>query len=265
MIYFGFWAAVIGAVFGSFVCCMTERIHDKKPLGGRSRCSSCGHVLGGVELIPIFGWLINRGRCRYCKGKIPVHNVLAEAALAIGFTVVMLRFDTWSQRICTAGFEAILLAIALWDMENFEIPEVLLAAALVWKAVFVILFPKKGISFVDGLLGAGLISGGLFLLSVCMDRKMKRETIGYGDIRLLFVTGWYLGWKGNFLNLFFKQCAGNPGMRHYEKEKNSIWPGDCGVNGVLSLLWRSADPVVCTYMVKIRETMRIRNRYKKSK
>lgn len=208
MIYFGFWAAVIGAVFGSFVCCMTERIHDKKPLGGRSRCSSCGHVLGGVELIPIFGWLINRGRCRYCKGKIPVHNVLAEAALAIGFTVAMLRFDTWSRRICTAGFEAILLAIALWDMENFEIPEVLLAAALVWKIIFVLLFPKKGISFVDGLLGSGLISGGLFLLSVCMDRKMKQETIGYGDIRLLFVTGWYLGWKGNFLNLFLSSVLG---------------------------------------------------------
>lgn len=61
-IYLGFWAAVTGAVCGSFVCCMTERIYDKRTLGGRSRCPGCGHTLGVMELIPVFSWLIQKGR-----------------------------------------------------------------------------------------------------------------------------------------------------------------------------------------------------------
>ncbi len=208
MIYFGFWAAVIGAVFGSFVCCMVGRIREKRPLGGRSRCTACGHVLGGIELLPIFGWLIRKGRCRYCGEKIPADHLWSEISMAVFFTVVMLWFDTWDQKICAAGFGVILLAIALWDMDTYEIPGSLLAAALAWKVLFMILFPESGVSLLDGLLGACLISGGLFLLSICMDRRLKKETIGYGDIRFLWVTGFYLGLKGNFLNLFLGSLLG---------------------------------------------------------
>ena len=117
----------------------------------------------------------------------------------------------------------ILLAIALWDKDTYEIPGSLLAAALVWKVIFMMLFPKYGVSVLDGLLGSCLISGGLLLLSVCMDRSMKRETIGYGDIRLLFVAGFYLGLKGNFLNLFFSSLLGILMCAGDENKENSIW------------------------------------------
>lgn len=207
-IYLGFWAAVTGAVCGSFVCCMTERIYDKRTLGGRSRCPGCGHTLGVMELIPVFSWLIQKGRCRYCRERIPTECLWSEISLAVFFTAAALRFDAWNQKICAAGLGVILLAIALWDKDTYEIPGSLLAAALVWKVIFMMLFPKYGVSVLDGLLGSCLIGGALLLLSVCMDRSMKRETIGYGDIRLLFVTGFYLGLKGNFLNLFFSSLLG---------------------------------------------------------
>ena len=207
-IYVGFWAAVTGAVLGSFVCCMAGRIRSKESLGGRSRCPACGHVLSGMELIPIISWLIQKGRCRSCGKRIPADHLWSEISLAVFFTVVTLRFDVWNQRICMAGFGVILLAIALWDKDTYEIPGSLLAAALVWKVLFVIMFPESGVSLMDGLLGACLISGGLFLLSICMDRKLKKETIGYGDIRFLWITGFYLGLKGNFLNLFLGSLLG---------------------------------------------------------
>lgn len=132
----------------------------------------------------------------------------------------------------------ILLAIALWDKDTYEIPGSLLAAALVWKVIFMMLFPKYGVSVLDGLLGSCLIGGALLLLSVCMDRSMKRETIGYGDIRLLFVTGFYLGLKGNFLNLFFSSLLGDSDVCCDENKENSIWSGTCGINSLLPLLWQ---------------------------
>ena len=172
-IYLGFWAAVIGAVCGSFVCCMAERIYDKRTLGGRSRCPGCGHTLGVMELIPVFSWLIQKGRCRYCRERIPTECLWSEIGLAVFFTAAALRFDAWNQKICAAGLGVILLAIALWDKDTYEIPGSLLAAALVWKVIFMMLFPKYGVSVLDGLLGSCLIGGSLLLLSVCMDRSMR--------------------------------------------------------------------------------------------
>ena len=46
-------------------------------------------------------------------------------------------------------------------------------------------------------------------------------------------------------------------MRCDENKENSIWSGTCGINGLLSLLWRSADPVVCTHMVKEKENVTV--------
>ena len=128
--YLGFWAAVTGAVCGSFVCCMTERIYDKRTLGGRSRCPGCGRTLGVMELIPVFSWLIQKGRCRYCRERIPTECLWSEISLAVFFTAAALRFDAWNQKICAAGLGVILLEIALWDKNTYEIPGGLLAAAL---------------------------------------------------------------------------------------------------------------------------------------
>ena len=49
---------------------------------------------------------------------------------------------------------------------------------------------------------------GLLLLSLYMDKRMKRETLGGGDIKLLFLTGLFFGWKGNLLCLTLACVAG---------------------------------------------------------
>ena len=52
------------------------------------------------------------------------------------------------------------------------------------------------------------VAGGLLLLSLYMDKRMKRETLGGGDIKLLFLTGLFFGWKGNLLCLVLACVAG---------------------------------------------------------
>ena len=52
------------------------------------------------------------------------------------------------------------------------------------------------------------VAGGLLLLSLYMDKRMQRETLGGGDIKLLFLTGLFFGWKGNLLCLVLACVAG---------------------------------------------------------
>ena len=83
-----------GACMGSFLNCAAWRItHGESFLKGRSHCPSCNHPLGILELIPVFSWLVQGGRCRHCGEKISVRYLLTETAFGIISVVCLLRFD----------------------------------------------------------------------------------------------------------------------------------------------------------------------------
>ncbi len=97
LIYCCVMAFALGAVFGSFLNCAAWRIaHGESFLRGHSRCPACGHALGLPDLVPIFSWLFQRGRCRYCGVKISVRYPLTELAFGLITLLCLLRFDlTW--------------------------------------------------------------------------------------------------------------------------------------------------------------------------
>ena len=197
LIYCGAVALLLGAVFGSFLNCAAWRLsHGESVLRGRSHCTACGHVLGAGDLVPILSWLFLRGRCRYCGKKIPARYPLTEAVFALLTLLCLLRFDlSW---LCLRNWILLccLFCLSLTDLECMIIPDVcLIIAAAVWG----IFLPLSGMGWpaVRGGLLAGLIfGGGLLGLSLLMDRILKRDSLGGGDIKLFAVLGLYLGIVG---------------------------------------------------------------------
>ena len=92
--------------------------------------------------------------------------------------------------LCLTGF---MLVLAVIDHEKSIVPNKLLVAMLVIRAVILVIevsvypvyWKEKMISAVGGML-VGLI---LFLLAYVLSRK----SIGLGDVKLAAVLGWYLG------------------------------------------------------------------------
>ncbi len=79
----------IGA-FGASVGSLTNVLVYRLPRGlgvvtPASRCPSCETKLTWRENIPIFGWLILRGRCRFCQSKISPEYPIVEALMAMLF------------------------------------------------------------------------------------------------------------------------------------------------------------------------------------
>lgn len=99
-------------------------------------------------------------------------------------------------------FVGILGVLAYIDMKERKIPNVLLLSA---AAVRILLFLLKEGLQVTGflaLLGNGLaISLPLWMLTMLMDWWLKKKTMGGGDIKLIFITGLYLGWEMNLIML----------------------------------------------------------------
>ena len=202
-------AALLGACTGSFLGCLAWRtVHGESVLRGRSHCDVCGHTLGVRDLVPVFSYLFSGGKCRYCGAKLSARHVWGEAVSAAVFVTLLLRYDISLQTLEGWLLACVLLACAFADLEGYIIPDRFIAAGVVLFAVTLLIEPEPFHRLADGLLGGVGVGGGLLLLSLYMDKRMKRETLGGGDIKLLFLTGLFFGWKGNLLCLTLACVAG---------------------------------------------------------
>ncbi len=193
-IYFGTIAFVIGLVMGSFLNCAAYRIvRGESFIKGRSHCTSCGHELSAADLIPVLSYILSHGRCRYCGEKVSIRYPITElicGALMLGcylysgISVLTLR---------NMIFVSCLFCLSLTDIEKREIPDgTLIISVVAWAATayFVYGSPKEIIVRI----ATGFGCGAAFLaISLLMDRLLKKESLGGGDIKLFAVVGLYLG------------------------------------------------------------------------
>lgn len=207
--YFLIIAAVLGSIFGSFICCFAYRfVNGESVLKGRSKCDSCRHVLGALDLIPIVSYIALGGKCRYCKNKVSPVSLLSEIILSIAFVLLVLRYNISAELLRALAFSCVLLAVALIDMESFIIPDKLILFGIaIWVVSLPFLAnPLKNVT--NGIIGGTAIAFGLFTLSIIFDKMTGKDSLGGGDIKLFFVTGLYLGVIQNLLNLFIACILG---------------------------------------------------------
>ena len=202
-------AAVFGACMASFLNCMAWRVvHGESVLRGRSHCDACGHVLGARDLVPIVSYLASGGRCRYCGAKLSSRHVWGEVMGAAVFVSLLLHYDI-SLRLLEAWILAgILLACAFADLEGYIIPDRFIAVGVVLFIVTLFFVPDPGKRALDGLIGGVAVGGGVLLLALLMEKLLRRDAMGGGDIKLLFLTGLFLGWQKNLLCLLLACVVG---------------------------------------------------------
>lgn len=208
-------AALLGACIGSFVNCLAWRlVAGESVLKGRSHCTSCGHTLGMLDLIPIVSWIALRGRCRHCGERVSPRYVIVEVVLAVVFAALLVAYGVSAQTLAYWALASILMAIALVDLDTYTIPNGFIVAALaVWllltAASFAGLAQSEALAAaLDGLAGAFAVGGGILLFSLAFEALTKRQSLGGGDIKLLFAVGLFLGLAASLLNLLIACILG---------------------------------------------------------
>lgn len=200
--YLCFWLAVFGAVLGSFLDCAASRWAggDPHPFAGRSRCASCGHALGAGDLVPVFSFLLRRGRCKYCGEKIPGECLIAELAGAAAFAALGLRFGLSPELGQWLVCAAVLLALSLTDWAARLIPDKLLVLLAANRAVWFLVLGQGAREALEAV-KALAVPAALLALVLAMEKLLGREAMGGGDIKLLFALALYLTWAELFLTL----------------------------------------------------------------
>lgn len=201
-IYLCVWLFVAGAALGSFVDCAVWRwAHGEAMFRGRSHCGSCGATLSPLELVPVVSWLVSRGKCRRCGAKIPAECLWAELAGGAGFVCFGVRFGLSLELIQWLILGVLLLAVALTDAAKRIIPDRLLLAMAVNRAVWLFALRQPLWDAVKGMLISCIVPAALLAFVLLAEKVWKKEAMGGGDIKLLLALALYLGWPELLLTL----------------------------------------------------------------
>lgn len=180
-------AAAGGLLVGSFLNVVAWRLpRGESLLLPGSHCPGCAHPVRPYDNVPVISWLALRGRCRDCKAPISPRYPLVEALTAVLAAAVVLADDSLRAVLLGLTLVALLVPIALIDLDHRIIPNRLTALGAVAALAIGVATDPAG---VPEQLIAGAAAGG-FLLAAALARP---GGMGMGDVKLAGMLGLFLG------------------------------------------------------------------------
>ena len=180
---------ILGLLFGSFFTVVGTRLPNHENfLNSRSYCDRCHHRLSLIDMVPLLSFLFLKGRCRYCKGKIDALSSYMEFFTGVLFALAFYVFGFSYELLIALGIVAMLAIISVSDLSYYIIPDEIL---IFFAGYFLIIIAiQSGVIKALECIGSGLIlfaiMYGIMLLGNLI---FKKETLGGGDIKMMFVFG----------------------------------------------------------------------------
>lgn len=230
-------SAVFGLFVGSFLNVIIYRLKSGESIAyKRSHCRHCGKILAWYELVPVVSFLIQGGRCRACSKRISLQYPAVEIVTALlflqifnfqfsmfgGSQAILNEFSIFNfQLIFSSLFLAFilsgLLVIFIYDLKHYLISDKILfpliAATLVYRFLGLFNLNLFGTwkfeavhyeAFLNPALAA-VFAASFFLALFVVSRGFW---MGFGDVKLAFFMGLFLGYPNIIVALFLAFLSG---------------------------------------------------------
>jgi len=229
---------ISGLLFGSFLNLVSDRILSKeKILTGRSKCDSCKKPLQAKQLIPLLSFMIQKGKCAYCKEKLSWYYPASEIITGLMF-VGAAHYSSVFQAVnysTIIAFAYLLIVgsayvvLLLTDFKFKMIPNKIIYPTIIFVLLFMIINSSLYLFLYHRQLSADafgvyLLKTGYFQMQVYNMLKAlgvvllsstviaaffaflvaitKGRGMGGGDIRLGFLIGLFNGFPQNIIAIF---------------------------------------------------------------
>lgn len=217
----GIFIGVFGACVGSFLnVCICRIPKGESIIRPSSRCESCGSGISWYDNIPLISWFLLKGRCRRCGVKFGFRYIFIEGLTAVLF---LFCWQAFSGLMVFSGFifVSLMMVVAFIDLDHLIIPDGLSMGGMVSGLVLSFFIPEMhgfengepfilngmrsmGVGFVGAIIGSGF----LLWFGLLMEAVLKKEAIGFGDVKLMGCIGAFFGWQGAIFSLFFGALIG---------------------------------------------------------
>lgn len=171
-----------------------------------SRCSSCKTPIKPFQNIPVFSYLLLKGRCAHCGAKISWRYPAVELLTAGLSAVVAWHFGYNLQTAFALLFTWSLIALAFIDIDHHLLPDSINLPVL-WLGLILSLFEV----FTDAhssIIGAAAGYGTLWIVFQLFKLATGKEGMGFGDFKLLALFGAWLGWQSLPLIIILSSLTG---------------------------------------------------------
>ena len=196
-----FLLVMAGALsLGSFASLLSYRLIHKQPIiFARSECINCGCKLGIKNLIPLFSWIFQCGKCSKCHSKISLRYPLIELSFLISFLTVYLVLgrELNLRMMFYFAIAATLIVMCVIDLEEYFIPNSAQYILATLATILVIMEGGNNAALIN-VKAAFLYAGFGIALWIFFYFTAHLEAIGIDDIKFFFIAGLMLGTK-NFL------------------------------------------------------------------
>ena len=222
--------ALFGLIIGSFLNVCIYRI----PLGKSvvfpgSSCPHCGISIRPLDNIPVFSFLLLRGKCRGCKAPISFQYPFVELLCGFAFYISALTWNFTPPTFVNSLFLSIIIVLIFTDYHHRILPNVLTLPGIL---VGILLSPfqtpdvytdiitlkvidllgfdnaQSMIPWAGSILGAAIGGGLLFAVAFAYEVIRKREGLGMGDIKMMAMVGAFMGWRLALLTIFAGSLMG---------------------------------------------------------
>lgn len=200
-------SGLLGLAVGSFLNVLIVRLPEgRSVIRPGSHCPRCGRALRWYHNLPLLSWLVLRGRCAWCNGRIGWQYPLVELATGAIWAGNAALWGATPRAAQAVVMLSLVLAIAVIDARHFLIPDELSLGGA--AAGFLLSMAPGPPSVPESALGSIVGGGLLWLVAILGSMALKREAMGGGDIKMMAMLGAFLGWQGALLTLFLGALLG---------------------------------------------------------
>lgn len=212
---------IILFLLGVICSFMFTKIGYRLPLGEdifySSRCDKCNHELSMIEKIPIISYIIQKGKCKYCKQKISKVYLLFELFSGLLFSLTYLSFVNedfpFIKIVYGLIFISGLIIICYSDLKYMIISDEVLIVSSALVIIFklaVSIWSEEVITLLD--LGYELLFMAIdafimyfimFVIKKLGDFIFHKESLGNGDLKLMILISIVMGYKMSIIIIFF--------------------------------------------------------------
>lgn len=195
---------LFGILFTSFYHVLAIRMIKKESLLTKSHCESCNHELRLIDVIPLFGYVVNKGRCKYCNQKIPIKHVLYEM---IGGFLFVIAYITYGFSI---DFWILSLLLSVLIVESIADIDQMIVIDRIWiigiiPIIAIRIYQQNILTY---LLSSVILFSVLFLIAFLAKVIFKKDALGGGDIKLYLFIGFFLTTYQGLLSIFLASLFG---------------------------------------------------------
>lgn len=193
---------IFGSIMGSFLNVLAVRLSNNESIiYPSSHCHNCQHKLKWYELIPILSYIIQKGKSNCCNTRIPISYLIVEIVTGALYCTAYHSFGFSYELVISLIFISSLITIIVSDIEYMIILDEVIAVACILIILLELVF--FGLEFTVNKILSGILAFiTMYGIKIIGDKMFKKESMGGGDIKLMFLFGIVIGFPLSICDIF---------------------------------------------------------------